>query len=540
MPIYRYQHESLVDVVHILTNEKGGLRAYLYADDGKDSDRLRTLKQSLRAQGYKCVPTLYDGKPVLEVRGFNKADELMGYLDGMRALTGKPEVVAAEGDVRSRKSKLSNGTLKFAGYSYNVGDAAYMYYSAGPVFDKLKDPAKRVLYLAEENKSSRFFDGLGIVSGIGYALGSFCLTFFGSKDQSINTITAATSKVERFARTQGYQIAPESSIAFVNHEPKRTAWESLKHTIGRYPSESLNSIYVGVGLCLSAASFYHATRIISRPLASKILEEKGVLALEEGKRLAEAERLADKDFVHNKKMQKWDKIDVGLGAVTATSAILGLTVKEQKRLEGDPKRHGIGGVIDWIKEKPLRATGIGYGIATGFHAVATYGKWTVDPRYKEDTKYLKGRVIFIAANVISEAMLFMSSKGHGVGIKPDKSINDSVISAAAELVLRQPQEKREAVINQLSGYIASPEVLAIHAAEVEKSIRQNIAELDKNPWTKHYVSTEKGDVLEVVQTPDGQAKVVTPDETPAETKPTNVVSSPEYVAKQHAGEHALA
>jgi len=56
-------------------------------------------------------------------------------------------------------------------------------------------------------------------------------------------------------------------------------------------------------------------------------------------------------------------------------------------------------------------------------------------------------------------MLAISSKGHGTGVKPDESVDKSVIATTAELIQRQPEAKREALIEQFSGYMASADVL---------------------------------------------------------------------------------
>ena len=449
LAIYRYSENSLLDEVTILTNESGGTRAYLHARDGATSEDLRSTKQCLRARGYQCVPSILNGTPVLEVRGFNKKEELLQALGALKLTDGEPTQTTSDaGDKRGFFEKAKSHTLQMAGFSYNIGDAAYMFYTAGLAHDEWP----------KATKQQKFFSLVGVLGGIGYGLGSLCLTFFGARDQSINTIRASTSKIERFARKEGYNVPDESSIAFVNDEPKRSLLGNVGAFISRYPSEVLNTIYMGVGICIAASSFYKGTRRIPDNLDT-------------------AERL--KALKSNRN----DLIDVGLGVVTATSAMIGIGVKESKRLENEPKRHGIGGVIDWIREKPLRATGIGYGIATAWHGVATYNHW-VDKT--EPKKYLKGRVVFIAANIFSEVMLAISSKGHGVGVKPDVSVDETVMATAAELVLRQPEEKREPIIRQLAGYMASPDVLAVKADVVEASLRAHIDALDNNPWTRHF------------------------------------------------------
>lgn len=464
MAIYHYKEGSLLDEVHILTNESGGVRAYLHANIAASSEQLRATKQTLRASGLQCVPTIIDNKPVLEVRGFQKHDELLNKLAEVKLISGTPAVAADPGDKRSFMEKAKGSTLRLAGYSYNVGDTAYMYYATAPVLETWKT----------SSREGRFFGVVGILAGIGYGLGSLCLTFFGARDQSLNNIKASTAKIERFARKEGYNVPAESSIAFVNAEPDRTPLGKVKATLARYPSEALNTIYTGVGLCIAAAAFYKGTRPIDPTLTGKALTTA-------------------------RKASRNDLIDVGLGAVTATSALIGISVKETKRLDSDPKRTGLGGVVDWIKEKPLRATGVGYGIATGWHAVATYNHWKdkTEPR-----KYLYGRAIFIAANIFSEVMLAVSSKGHGIGVRSDASVDDSVMATAAELVLRQPAEKRDAIIQQLSGYMASPDVLAMKADEVEQNLRNHINLLDNNAWTRHFSGHADG-ATPITVSPDG-------------------------------------
>ena len=238
-----------------------------------------------------------------------------------------------------------------------------------------------------------------------------------------------------------------------------------------------------VGLGIATAAFYKGTRPISWEISkNKIMRDPFCTAPH-----PLTKQVVDKAFQTAKNDRFANLMDVGLGAVTMSSALIGIGVKETKRMEGQPKRGGVGGVIDWIREKPLRATGIGYMVATAWHAASTVKLWRGGSTPKE---YLFGRATFIAANVFSEVMLTLSSKGHGAGVKPDGSVDDTVMATAAELVLRQPEEKREAIIRQLAGYMASPEVLAEKADMVEAELRKHIDLLDNNPWTRHYTSQE--------------------------------------------------
>ena len=257
MALYRYQSGSLLDSVQVLTNEAGGMRAYLMAADDAPSNVLRDKKQDIRALGLKCVPIVHDGKPALEVRGFKNANELMGQLKTL-GVAGEPaSITPDEGDTRSRKEKWGNSTLKIAGISYLVGDAAYLRYAYGQFKDEKVSVAKTLA-----GNRTNFFNKLNIFAGIGYGLGSLALTFYGSRDQSLNTINSANQKIYGHLRNQGIDVPDGSTLKSSMDEKDRGFFGNINHSLSKYPSETLNSVYVGVGLALMAAASYRATRPI--------------------------------------------------------------------------------------------------------------------------------------------------------------------------------------------------------------------------------------------------------------------------------------
>lgn len=438
LAIYRYKQGSLLDEVQILSNESGGLRAYLHAREDATPEQLAQVRTSIASLGWKAVPTQLDGRQVLEIRGFKKRPVLEAALRDHGWVVEPPSVELQDNDRRSTQEKLSNGTLKFAGISYLVGDAAFMKYG----FSKLAHPS-------QQDKTSRFFNKMDIGAGVGYALGSLSLMIFGSRDQSQNVIEAASKKVRNYARKE--QIAVDDGTTLDNAAfTERSFKERIRHTLAKYPSETLNSIYVGVGALLGMAATYRAVKY----------HQAGEL----------------KNF----KDELWD---IGLGGVTATSALAGLVIKEKKPdEEGKEKPEGLGKAWAWVQEKPLRATGIGFMAATLLHAKGTYNKWKSNDLLTRNNAIPRG--VFVGTNLLSEVLLALSSKGHGTGVKPDSSIDTTVISSTADLINRQPLEKREELIHQFAGYLASPEVLGgqadFHAAE----LRAQVEALNKNPWAE--------------------------------------------------------
>lgn len=440
MPLYQFQSGSILDEVAILTNESGGTRAYLHAAAGTRPDQLLQIQTSIEHLGWKAVPIVHDGKPVLEVRGFKKHAAALKTLRDNGWTQGEPATTALDGDVRTSKQKLENATLRAAGLSYNVGDTAYLWYTVQKFLDhRLEATATRM---------GNFFNGLDIAGGIGYAMGSLALTKYGSRDQSQNTIQEASRKVQNYLRREGCAVNDQSALRKVVKDPKRNFWGQLDHTFAKYPSETLNSVYVGVGAVLSAAAFYRTITAFNAGDRETAIEEA------------------------------WD---VGLGTITAASALTGLLVKE-KKIEDDERRKGLGRVLDWIQEKPLRATGFGYMVATLFHANSTRLKYKKnDPVVR---KSIIGRAIFVGANVVAEILMALSSKGHGTGVKPDESVDQTVIAATAESLLHYPEHERLRLIDQLAGYMASPEVLGGKVDDIATQLRNYVDALKNNPWVQ--------------------------------------------------------
>lgn len=492
VPLYRYDASSAIDDVTILTNENGGVRAYLHASAHATPERLLTLRNTLNQRGWHTVPTTYEGQQTLEIRGFKKPERLLNVLQQEGVSVGNPLVQSRPNDKRTSSQQLESGTLRFAGMTYIAGDMAYMIYTV----------QKYLHEHVKHNKTTNFFNKVDIVGGIGYGLGSLSLAFYGSRDQSQNTIQSASEKIEAYMRKEAYAHVEESGVKSASAEPKRGFWGGIDHAIAKYPSETLNSIYVGVGAALSSAAIYRALK---------------------------------EHHLGNIKDRNTEIIDIGLGAVTATSAIAGLAIKEKKREEGEEKRGGLLGVWDWIQEKPLRATGYGFMIATLFHAGATIKKWNQGDELVRKSAVWRG--IFVAANIVAEIFMAVSSKGHGTGVKPDESVDQTVIAGVADTILRQPIEQRDNLIHQVSGYMASRDVLGGKADEIATELKKQVEALEKNPWVKlgaglrHKPPTPAADVAATNAARD-------PVE-PPEGKPTTRIADASHVAQLSTAPEAL-
>lgn len=461
MAIYHYRAPSLLDEVSIVTNENGGRRAYLHASEGASADALRQLRQDIKALGWKSVPTVHEGKAVLEVRGFGNEQDFLQKARSHSWVNAQLKKTPIENDKRDLRTKIEHATLKATGIAYNVGDVAFMSYTlAERGYYKGKLQQAQALPLSYQGRAASLASAeesmkgsrLKIGAGIGYALGGIILSAYASRDQSQQQIKVASKKLNHFFHTASVVPPDDSALKDVTHEEHKGLLGRAHALLSHYPSEALNLVYIGVGALLAMSS-------IKQIRAGQKPHETPLQA---------------KDRIRE---EKWD---IGLGAITATSAFAGLVIPEKKPEEDQEKRTGIGGIIDWIREKPLRATGYGFMLATAFHAKATYGKWRNGEEEVRNT--IKGRAVFVVMNVLAEILMAVSSKGHGVGLKSDESVDKTIISVAADMILRQPPEKREAMIGQLAGYLAGPTLVGKKPEDIQKELSSVVALVDASPW----------------------------------------------------------
>lgn len=515
MPKYQYQSGSLITEIDVLTNERGGLRAYVHARDGASPASLAALQNELAPKGWIGIPYTHHGKPTLEVRGFHNETELLAFFRDQHAIEGPDAPQALSTDKRSFRDKFIAATLKWSGIGYIFGDAAFMTYAGMELSDKIKDQ-KIATTLMEEVKAhgytpaqvqektkqllhttlkdAKALEGFlpaakdavaggksKILSGVGYALGSIILAVYGGRDQSATEIKTTTSKIEKFLKRDGVLNPAHDDVLIEQPEQKHGLFGKVHALLKRYPSEALNFVYLAVGLTLMRSSLKEISSLKSKiaPLEGRV----AALASERNALEYEKNALASHKANLSEEMQ-----DVGLGLVTAGSALAGIMIKEKKPIEGEKKPDGFfARAWRWIEEKPLRATGFGFMAATGIHAKVTYDKWQPKPDDTPDSlarrrKILSGRGVFIGLNILAEGLMAISSKGHGQGVSTDKSTTDSVLSATAQFVARQDADTQPVLIERLAGYIASPEVLGGKSHDIARQLHEEVAKLKGNPW----------------------------------------------------------
>ena len=461
MPLYRYNSNSTIREITFKNTEGGQHYAYLHAAENTPADMLDDIMCKAAERGWRIAPSNIGGKPTLQIAGFRKEEDIANWLQTREWTSGQPQI---EPDIIKEinfSDKLKKRSLAASGVAYVAGDLSFMKYgySGG--------------------------DWMNTAAGVMYGAGTASLLGFGRKDQSDLQIREITKKLNSYVRENGHDISPSASIDSILNDKDKGTLKTADDFFRRYPSEMMSLCFAAAGTLIMTTAYKHH---IKTPMALHEAENtaKEVIERWQAKPTKYAHNLAQPDLNKTvlEKVKKSHKLegflDVGLGSLTTISGLFAMSVKEKKQDPDAPQKEGFEAVWEKIKQKPLAIAGYGYMVSTLCHAfsTATAMKYADNERRKS----VPWRAVFVASNIVAELLLSISSKGHGEGVKSDGTVDTTVISLAAEMIVKQPAKMQDGLIDYVCGFLGRPDVLALKNDDARRLITQEVELMRNNPW----------------------------------------------------------
>lgn len=421
MSIYRYSQGSVIDEVTFVKSDGGSLRAYLHALPDTSDKTLAYISLAMAKRGWQTVPNSINGKPTLEIRGFGRKTQINDILSENGWTKGAAQVTEDKKDNTRLWDKLRKRSLFLSGISFMISDACYTIYG-----QKDKSP-------------------LNAAAGLAYMAGGVASSVFARKDTPDLQIKEIAGRMANHMQAQNIQLPDDCALNSIIKDKHKGLIKTSDDFFRRYPSELTNGLFGLAG---------------------------ALIATDAIKELRSATATA-----HNKSVAP---LEIALGATTMASAAFGSLVQEKAHDPDTPKKHGLPGVWEWIQERPLMVTGIGYLVSSGFHIASTIKDYTGGDSEKKTAA--KWRMGFIGWTILGEVLISISSKGHGNGVVSDKSVGDSVISLSADLIAKQPPAQHDHLIDYMSGFLGREDVLARKDIDVKDLLRTQVELVKKNPW----------------------------------------------------------
>lgn len=461
MSIYRYSTAPVIDEITIRRNYGGAARAYLHAKEGIDPNLLKNTQCRLSSLGLQCIPSRWNGAPVLEVRGFTSDAQLLSTLS-QNGFTGeKYEKIEEKEDHITVVNQLKKRSLQAAGVSFLTADVAFAKYGY--------------------EKASK----LDMLAGLFYGMGTISSLIFGRKDPSDLQIKDLSARLAKYVNDQNIPLNNGYAANVISDTTYQHPLKKMDEFLRHYPSELLNLSFAMAGVCIATSALKGPARATMEAIKGdadtlKQVERKLTeIAKKKGIALPTPEKIAQESL---KQTHHEGWLDAGLGINTFASGVFGAFVKEKKRDPDQPPAHGIEAAWQWAQERPLTITATGYLVSTLCHAVSTIKAH----QYGNDER--RAQVIyrgaFVAMNIVAELFVSLSSKGHGDGVKSDKSVDQSIVALAADLIVHQPASQQEQLITCVAGFLGQKDVLGLRDRDIKSTLQQAVESMRLNPWAK--------------------------------------------------------
>lgn len=274
-------------------------------------------------------------------------------------------------------------------------------------------------------------------TGISFAAGDAALMVFGGKDDK-RQFKALLTKLRKHLEKEGVEIPTGAAI---NAETMAKPGGFLEKTYD-FIHENINSF-----------------KIIAEVVGGSFMVYAGL----------------------DKKQNNKSKAAAGAFIVAGWGA--SLLIKEKKR---DPEKWEQASPLEkaamYIQEKPLMLAG-GSGLIN--NALVTVG--ALKERAKErangaaGTDHYKWDMLGTAAMVTANSLYSICSKSTGGNIKADALVND-VYGLAAQIVNRQPDAVKDAVINSTVEFLGARPEIKDTKQQIAKRLRNEIEMQSQNPW----------------------------------------------------------
>ncbi len=161
------------------------------------------------------------------------------------------------------------------------------------------------------------------------------------------------------------------------------------------------------------------------------------------------------------------------GALVTIGGLLGLLGKEQQT-------EGKENPLDWALHHPTQSSALAYTLNNGFLAHSAYKdhqKYTASPTAAKHSWVFK--MTTLAAYLVSNFFLSKSSQNNASaqGDAEQQVLLQKLSETSARVVLAQPPAMQEAVLQQMSGYLAARPELNMQADTIATALQQQLHEL---------------------------------------------------------------
>ncbi len=303
------------------------------------------------------------------------------------------------------------------------------------VFDSLKDSSlKAAGYAYLVGDAALFASGMmagrykEAATGLIWGLGGLAPARYGNPSAE-KQLQLLSTRLGQYLRKEGVEIPRTPDTKWLTQEGGII--DHVESFLYKYPSQMLNAIYAGGAAQLLRSGIQHG--------------------------------------------KHWDTAS---GALVAAGGLAGLLVPERKPDPDHPPESMIGKAWAWLQEKPLRISGTLYALNNVTLTLSAIKEMRTNPAQKS---YLF-KFLTAGSYIFANAMLAMSSKGHGGGNEDHKmEAMEKLADVSARVIAAQAPEVQEALVQHISGFLSSQPEVHLRAEQITDMLHQKLTQSIPSP-----------------------------------------------------------
>ncbi len=171
-----------------------------------------------------------------------------------------------------------------------------------------------------------------------------------------------------------------------------------------------------------------------------------------------------------------NKVRLASGLLVAAGALTGLLIPEKKPDPEHPPEGMLGKAMAWVQEKPLRLASAFYWANNAFLLKDAHGELKAGNRVSSACKFATA-----ASYIFANSMLAISSKGQDDNKKEGSAAMQQLAECAASVVAAQPSDMQEALVSQISGYLAAQPEAQMKANDIENLLHDKLRQVGRTP-----------------------------------------------------------
>lgn len=433
MTIFSWKDDSIIRKMEVRPYGKKGAEAVLFAGDADRKDLLQ-LADHMRSLGWSVVPDVEDGQHVVHLRGFQQPQEIIGTLEKNRSVFGEYKTQDSSPQPKPKlkpMDRVRRVSLVAAGYAFGLGDIALM------TVGKLRNNA---------SGNSEF------MSGLAFSTSSLLLMRYGKKKPEKSFKELHDRMLGQFV-TEGIEIPGAQYLDLKTLGKPGGVASRLDHFLYEHPAEMNCAINTYAGY-----------------------------------------RMADAGMKMRKDDPKAGALKATAGTVLMAANTISLLVPEKPKSEHPDakkqekeekqKKGPAHAVMNWVQEKPMRVIGYMAVINNFFQLASALTE-------RKHSRNATGKARHFWALNLAASLSYMSANAL-LAISPkdaNASMHDEakdpfadIYTSAAAILVNQPEEKRELLVNKMAFYLSSQPEIRNSPQEVAQIITHKLSEVKDSPW----------------------------------------------------------